>query len=572
MQFPRTLLDRLITDLTEVSDPVTAINTAGIPEIEAPQSITASDCFENSLRKAASNHLLRSFLRKYSRGDFDATLSEAALNKFLASELHCRDYNSQEARNAYVDNATVKPMCLNDRIFRRARSFIERVLGRSLPRQSELLRTCRFGPGSNVDNAFQHRDVYHKYLRWPYGCPGRALDLAFEAIQADERWYGTLESSYRDQASCSKWAMLDMEKMKRAVLFPTNVNRVTFVPKTATSLRTIAIESRIGVYLQLGVDGFIRRRLKRFGVDLDSQARNRYLALYGSLSGDLATLDLSSASDTISSCLVESLLPPQWWDYLSDLRSSQGFLPDGNTIDYEKFSSMGNGFTFALESLIFSAITFAVVPRRLWDRVSVYGDDIICPREWADGVRDALIDSGFLVNDAKSFFDGPFRESCGCDAWNGVDISPCYLKSLPVAIPDLYGLFNRLQNWYGRFHPAVNQGSLRFSDTEVGREILSHVPSGYAIWGPANAEYPDAWLHDVSFKPSTVVTSIRGIFRSSEQRFPKDIGFAKLMSPLNQLAEWGPFDGDSSSGTVFSIAGKPTIVGRTVEVFTPSIV
>ena len=93
---------------------------------------------------------------------------------------------------------------------------------------------------------------------------------------------------------------------------------------------------------------------------------------------------------------------------------------------------MGNGFTFPLETLIFWALTASACEGDV-DSVSVYGDDIICPRERADDVIDTLTMCGFKINLEKSFVEGPFRESCGCDYYKGIDIRPFYKKEPVVS-------------------------------------------------------------------------------------------------------------------------------------------
>jgi hypothetical protein len=177
------------------------------------------------------------------------------------------------------------------------------------------------------------------------------------------------------------------------------------------------VEPTINSWFQQGIGRMIRSRLKRrVGVDLDDQSTNQRLAWLGSISNDLATVDLSSASDLISRKLVEDLLPRDWFFWL-DITRSHRVLIDDSWVELEKFSSMGNGFTFDLESLIFYALSWAVTTvegyNTFW--VNVFGDDIIIPA----GVKELFLKTfdslGFRVNENKSYFEGPFRESCGKD-------------------------------------------------------------------------------------------------------------------------------------------------------------
>lgn len=89
-------------------------------------------------------------------------------------------------------------------------------------------------------------------------------------------------------------------------------SKVTFVPKTSKTDRAIAIEPHLNIYVQLGIGALLRQRLKRYGIDLDHQAEiNRRMASVAHIKG-LATVDLSSASDTIASELIWLLLPFEW--------------------------------------------------------------------------------------------------------------------------------------------------------------------------------------------------------------------------------------------------------------------
>lgn len=203
-------------------------------------------------------------------------------------------------------------------------------------------------------------------------------------------------------------------------------NAVTFVPKDGKTDRSIAIEPHLNVYAQLGIGSEIRRRLSPW-VDLNrGQDLNRFLASQAH-SWDLATIDFSSASDTISRGLVAFLLPEEWWRLLDRVRSHR-FTLDGEEYVNEKFSSMGNGFTFELESLIFYALARASGGSRCF--TSAYGDDVILPRESADAFVRLSEYCGFQVNRDKSFLTGLFFESCGQDYFSGVPVRPFFWKDL----------------------------------------------------------------------------------------------------------------------------------------------
>jgi hypothetical protein len=217
-----------------------------------------------------------------------------------------------------------------------------------------------------------------------------------------------------------------------------------FVPKSAKTDRPICTEPLMNIYIQKGIGTYIRSRLRKNGCDLNNQNTNGTLARLGSIDGSLATVDLSSASDTISYMTVLELLPSDWFD-LMDKARSRFYSYEGKTYSFEKFSSMGNGFTFELESLIFLALARATCSfLGLSGRnVSVYGDDIIVPVEAYTMLSQVLEFCGFTVNQMKSFHNGPFRESCGSDFFLGKDVRPVYLKK-SLSNEVLMSLCNRI--------------------------------------------------------------------------------------------------------------------------------
>lgn len=213
-------------------------------------------------------------------------------------------------------------------------------------------------------------------------------------------------------------------------------NRFTTVPKDSLKDRGICIEPSLNLFYQLAFGNLIRRRLKRAGIDLrKAQEIHRRVACDASITGLFATLDLSNASDTVALALVKLLLPTAWFECLEALRSERTQL-DGKWVKLEKFSSMGNGYTFELETLLFLAISLYASRQtnanaKVGEDVHVYGDDIIVATEAAPNVIALLRFFGFDLNEAKSFVTGPFRESCGGDYFFGQAVRPYHIKELP---------------------------------------------------------------------------------------------------------------------------------------------
>jgi len=206
--------------------------------------------------------------------------------------------------------------------------------------------------------------------------------------------------------------------------FVLDSSRTTTVPKNAKTERTICIEPHLNIFCQKGVGALIRERLKRFGLDLNTQSVNQFMASQAQAWG-LATIDLRSASNSVSHRLVRYLLPWKWVELLELCRTDKTVL-EGSTYSLEMFSSMGNGYTFELETLIFYALALASGSQKVL--TAVYGDDIIVEKGCADQLIKCLDELGFETNVKKTFLDGNFFESCGTDWFEGVDVRPLFFK------------------------------------------------------------------------------------------------------------------------------------------------
>jgi hypothetical protein len=132
------------------------------------------------------------------------------------------------------------------------------------------------------------------------------------------------------------------------------------------------------------------------------------------------------------------LFPNDWFKYLDQLRSPhfRGAFGEGT---YEKFSSMGNGSTFCIETLVFAAACKAVGSTRF----SVYGDDVIIESSLVEDYIRLCAHLGFKVNVDKSFHEGPFRESCGKDFYRGIECTPVFIRNIDLRKAALCDLVNR---------------------------------------------------------------------------------------------------------------------------------
>lgn len=375
---------------------------------------------------------LRSFYKKLSPNGVIGVKAEAvALEKFLA-------INSQ-----LPDDFAYAPENEQDRRFWR---IFKRILyeatdwlwdeGAVNLTTEDLSQFIGVGPGSNI--GANSDSFYTKLFDGP---------LTGTSSQTFARYRAAL---------CETGAWLSAEKQRHERFGDTIVegNRLFFVPKNVETARTCCTEPTANMIVQKMIGGFLEYRLKRFfGIDLSKQpAYNRALCRVGSSNGTFGTIDLSSASDSLSWSLVQQVCSPSLIGWIADCRATVTTLPGGGSITPRMVGTMGNGFTFPLETLIFAAVVRAVYhikgypcadPSR---HFAVFGDDIIVRTECYDEVVRQLSKLCFKVNDAKSFNTGPFRESCGHDYYDGVFVRPVYIKTLET--PSMvYSAFNRLARW-----------------------------------------------------------------------------------------------------------------------------
>jgi hypothetical protein len=345
----------------------------------------------NSIEDARLALLATDLLRKHENLPTSIDRKEVAFSSFEKSEEQCRLTNER----LLGDNPHAAQM------FCAQRKIVE-VLGHF--DAEEMFELGGWGPGSTLNIRRVRASISNKFRKNSELTPAlfKVLSHCFGA------YFPTWQPKYEIVTK----------------------NKVITVPKNAKTDRTIGVEPSLNLYFQKGVGTMIRRRLARFGVDLNDQTYNQRLALQGSLTNRLATVDFSAASDTISYQCVLDLLPFNWFKVLDLLRSPSGDIKGRGSIVYQKFSSMGNGFTFELESLIFWALAKAVVPKDhpYYDSINVFGDDVIIPSEFMEQYRSLCAFCGFTINAAKSFSNSPYRESCGKHYWDGIDITPIYLR------------------------------------------------------------------------------------------------------------------------------------------------
>lgn len=532
----------------------------------------------------AADHQLRCLLGKFSaEGEEDESGKETAYRKFLESERRCGAVNEMLA-------SRIRPSGVNQ-ILEYSKKIVADCL-RPVEEFFEWFSTHLDAKDSSGSTLFELAELEKQGLLADLP-PGAEFGPGVSVSGKGSSLNSVVQKLELGTVTPECWALM------RSVLSALNLPRPTlvkgsvlvFVPKKVGEMRSICFEPSVNMLVQKIVGKFIRGRLKAyFGIDIRDQSRNKYHALLGALTGNWATIDLSSASDLIASMIVLELLPPRWFAIFDALRSKGYTDPaTGEFHLFEKFSSMGNGFTFELETLVFAAVSLAAI--RIWGdpdfsrrEVVVYGDDICIPARFYNIVCQGLTVIGHIPNLSKSFNTGPFRESCGGDYFDGWDVTPLRIKELSLENPrSVINLHNRLfalserglrpslvglwcdralafiRNWLVSHYPRVSGGRPELIyDKKQG--IYSLVSSDQWIWGDSRNSVPSAYQRHVECAkwicverddivveyhvPSTCVNWLIGLKQGASVLSERTIGFVRnpeSLAPRKDGARKSPF-------------------------------
>jgi hypothetical protein len=388
-----------------------------------------------------TNALLKKYLEDASRGD--EACNVAALALFEKSNEHCR---------TFVPKTASMPSWIREALGEakdRLHNFFFPPTDQSRAKwdgqdfiltQTEMSKGWGVGPGASIGAV--ETDFYTKLASSTLDASDSALHkLYVQGIRHNPTWLGM--------------------EISRAEAFGygiTTSSKLSFVPKTSVISRTICTEPLLNMIFQKGIASVLERRLRQvFGIDLSLQPdKNRELALIGSVTGEFGTIDLSSASDSMSLATVREFFPKEVVTLLERCRTGATVLPDGSMLELHMISSMGNAFTFPLQTIFFAALVYGAYsvlgikpdyPRgHSLGNFAVFGDDIIVVTKAYDLVCEMLAATGFSVNVDKSFNEGLFRESCGRDFYFGRNVRGVYFKKLQDA-NDCYSAINRLNRW-----------------------------------------------------------------------------------------------------------------------------
>jgi hypothetical protein len=425
----------LYTDLLkDLSDACPSFNASSVEEVELLEPWP-----DMTTQEFAVLQLAKSFLKKFEdRTSTDC--DKAALDTFLQSNMRCKDWS--------LDVSTMEDELLVGLFEQEIHRFFNPSLMNPLfDTYNEILCFMDTGPGAAVHA--RGNDFYTKLFSSKLSSTSKALYRCYRNyISRFPAW------SEGEDLRLDHYGEVDIVEG----------NRLSFVPKNDKTSRVICIEPSLNVLFQKGICEILTRRINRyFGIDLSNQPDiNRDMAKSGSVGDHLSTIDLSAASDSVSIGMIRKFLPRSICSWLEITRSPFVNLPNGECHELHMISSMGNAFTFPLETIIFSCIVSACyqaggIPLRK-NKVSkklgtlspgnfaVFGDDIIVDSRVYRKVIRLLQLLGFQANADKSFKEGPFRESCGGDFFNGSPVRGIYIKSLKQP-QNRYVAINRLNEW-----------------------------------------------------------------------------------------------------------------------------
>jgi len=256
--------------------------------------------------------------------DLGIDTEAVAAKKFWDMEAHCEKINESLTLESLSSDVV--------KVVLTARRKIREVLG-SVPRLSSL--EFSFGPGATTNVKAREANAKAK-LSANLACSEEFLPFVGDFLAEVPLWTWSA-SGLGDNPRVSP----DTEEVIMRPWIEVHEGKLTFVPKDARTKRPIVVEPLLNGFFQKGVGDYLKKRLlKHARVNLTDQTANQTLAYRGSVDGSFATIDLSSASDTVSIGVVRLLLPEKWFDFLLGLTTGKIQTGTGAR-DLHKFSSMG---------------------------------------------------------------------------------------------------------------------------------------------------------------------------------------------------------------------------------------
>jgi hypothetical protein len=462
----------------------TQMRSALLCDLESDEYVLSGNPYALYYRRVLSDK----FLSKLSLPTDESRLEKLAFAKFLSVNQHISGFNTGILPG--LEDIEVHLVLL------RARNLMHFLLGSVS--EDEIFSVCKNGKGSSIGVPFCDTSPERKFS-YPISTTQRIIPLWHRYCLYDRSLYEAIRV-LNSSTVCDEFNIVEG-------------SRATTVPKTTDSRRMIAVEPTLNMFFQQGLMTVLTDRLRdTVGIDLSSAPDfHQRLAYLGSISNRYATIDFSSASDTVSIGLLRFLLPKSWYYWLDLLRCSTMEV-DGESVHLNMISTMGNATTFPIETLVLwcigTASAFTVENPTSWSLIPhwyymkgtcwVFGDDCILRSEHTSLFMRAASHVGFLVNYEKSFWDECyFRESCGGDFYHGRNVRPMYIRS-PANMrksslePWLYTIMNHAIQKYISYFGHVNY----VYDRELFRVLFSMLKSVTRFVKVVPDYFPDdAGLH-----------------------------------------------------------------------------
>lgn len=454
-----------------------------------------------SIRDVRMIRLLTCFV-KYQGFILDPDLEQAAFNKFQIAEKRCKEFND----SGFFSGVWNPAHAILDSPIKYMKEFISAVCGRFSP---SLFTGYFNGPGASI------------------GCRGLSACEAIKTLPPYSVNQSCAGFAQRFFITSKRLHIISLAERFASGSYPTNIFHyneyadLQFVPKDATSLRTITIGNTVNVSFQLALSEHLRNRLRKvFGVNLKTQEYNQLLALYGSLDGSFATIDLESASDTLALGLL-NLFPTKWAEAIFRIREHRWSHPKFGSQYFHKISAMGNGLTFTLQSIIYSSVVYAAFRMNNFpwnaDILAIHGDDIVIPDFIFFDVCYLLKSIGMKINTEKTFYRGRIRESCGKDYFSGKRIDRFTVKNEIKIVTDIIKVRNSFKAWADLYDIDLSP---------VLSFLESYLEKKEAFRGPNLPDVTYEWLR-------TDIPSIKPFYHKEYQRFFYRVKTYKIIRPTS---------------------------------------
>lgn len=282
--------------------------------------------------------------------------------------------------------------------------------------------------------------------------------------------------------------------------------RFKTVPKYVGKPRGICIEENEMQVMQQGLRDALYDHIERYYspyINLRRQDINANLALKSSLDGKYSTIDFSEASNRVARDIVSWLSQDNKLLHDQLMALSTRYVVCEDDCDLQRklrdlglnlskrvnmYAPMGSALCFPVMTLVHRCLIEGIlrvhVPNYNLDSnglydIYVYGDDILVRTEYTPLVIEKLALFGMKINAEKSYWTGSFRESCGIHAYNGMDVTPVYLKYTKDTSKANDSYESLLQNFYD-----LRKSGFRSAAQTIRNWIVEMFPKTDALTQP----------------------------------------------------------------------------------------